>query len=151
MCLSGNLSVALLSRNEHVKAAVAAQPSLPLCCPDDIGLSKGDIEAGQKKGIRFLLFRYHDDQISKGKDQGFKTAFPRLALVNTLDKPPLEPGSKAHFRHATLTIELFDPKGDCAECEPNDGTEDLLEKDRRPRCAYLKTVSYLRRPAFAVK
>lgn len=143
MCLSGNLAPALLSRNPHVVAAVAAQPSLPLNKKDDIGLTKEtdiDPEVTTKK-IPFLLFRFHNDAISEGKDAGFRSAFGELAHIDNLTEPPIDP---PHFRHSTLTIELFNPKGDCAPCAPNDGLAELAGADRRPACAYAKTVAYLR-------
>jgi dienelactone hydrolase len=137
MCLTGNLGVALLSRNEHVTAAVAAQPSLPLCCKDDIALGKED----SAPKADFLFFRFHNDRISEGKLGKFRERFGKLVHADELTLPPPAPGSE--FRHATLTIELFDKTSDHSPCAFKDWREPLAGGDLRPECAYQKTVKYL--------
>jgi len=63
MCFSGNFALAL-AVDDQVKAAIVAQPSLPLF-PTSLGLSRGDQKTlKERTDLCVRGYRYYGDQIS---------------------------------------------------------------------------------------
>jgi dienelactone hydrolase len=143
MCLTGNLPAALRGRLTFAEAVVVAQPSLPYCNQKDIALSQSDIDGANARTVPFLFFRFAGDQVSEGKQNGFVSSFHTLVDVEELVPAPLANG---HFRHATLTSELFDDTltmiGDPNACH-YDPNGKLLPDSLTTACAYDKVRRYL--------
>jgi hypothetical protein len=93
--------------------------------------------------VPFLFFRFAGDQVSEGKQNGFVSSFHTLVDVEELVPAPLANG---HFRHATLTSELFDDTltmiGDPNACH-YDPNGKLLPDSLTTACAYDKMRRYL--------
>lgn len=97
MCFSGNFALAL-AIDPRVKAAVVAQPSLPVW-PCALGLSPDDRNKLQNRSdLRVQGYRYLRDPISPASKL---TAAERLLGLDTMQTFPLN-GRKIH-QHATLT------------------------------------------------
>jgi hypothetical protein len=111
MCLTGNFALAL-AVDERVRAAVVAQPVLPLCRAS-AGLSAADRNGLQRRRDLVVRgYRFHGDMLSPPwKLRGARAAVPDSPFREFRLAPP------RRFAHATLT----DPQ------TPRDVVPELLD------------------------
>ena len=114
MCLTGGFALALVA-DEHVLAAVSAEPALPLAwpltpwCAKDLGMSTPDVSAAGARleagSVEVYLTRFTEDRLSPAAREA--AVVRRLGPTGvTLDPLPSGPGNAFHFRtkdHAVLT------------------------------------------------
>jgi dienelactone hydrolase len=108
MCLSGGFALAMVA-DEHVLAAVMAQPSLPIPITPrqraSVGISPGDLEAAKSnQQARVVAMRFQTDCISPARRM---TALQReLGDRIHCDTLPGDLFGVGAFPHAVLTEEL---------------------------------------------